>query len=204
MVRDWSSYTDETVDLVTALLCHNLDHVVLAIFQYLDTFGLASATSVCSTWCIFIGRVNQVDVTLAQSSITEENINDSHHVVSRWSHTVPLPFSLRCRDTIQTISLSGSLLACGLQNGEVQLWCLLNYSLLGVIVDHGSPVTAISIARLPYDTVRKVWPVLVLSGSWKGELKIYSVHDASPLCPIRVSRLVNDSSISRKLLSIHS
>ena len=64
MVRDWSSYTDDTVDLVTALLCHNLDHVVLAIFNHLDTFGLASAMSVCSSWCIFIGRY-LVDVTLA-------------------------------------------------------------------------------------------------------------------------------------------
>eukprot|EP00091_Calanus_sinicus_P000497 TRINITY_DN10418_c0_g1_i1.p1 TRINITY_DN10418_c0_g1~~TRINITY_DN10418_c0_g1_i1.p1 ORF type:complete len:263 (-),score=31.67 TRINITY_DN10418_c0_g1_i1:404-1084(-) len=187
MVRDWSAYNEDKHDLITALLCRNLDHIALSIFHYLDTFALTSSTAVCTSWCIFI----------------EERINNSTRVIAKWAKCVPPPHSLRCRDTIQTISLSGHLLACGLQNGEVQLWSLLTYSLLAVVADHGSPVTAVGIARLPYDHVRKIWPVLVLTGSWKGELRIYSVHDESPLCPVRLNRkLVKNISIHGSIAAV--
>merc|ERR1711892_316926 len=142
MVRDWSAYSEaceEQHDLITALLYRNLDHIALEIFEYLDTFGLTSVAAVCTTWSAFI----------------DENINKSSRVIAKWTKCVPPPQSLRCRDTIQTISL-------------------LTHSLLAVVADHGSPVTAVGIARLPYDTLRQIWPVLVLTGSWKGEVRIYS------------------------------
>jgi len=190
MVRDWSAYSEaceEQHDLITALLYRNLDHIALEIFEYLDTFGLTSVAAVCTTWSAFI----------------EENINKSSRVIAKWTKCVPQPQSLRCRDTIQTISLSGYLVACGLQNGEVQVWSLLTHSLLAVVADHGSPVTAVGIARLPYDTLRQIWPVLVLTGSWKGEVRIYSVHDQSPLCPIRLNRkLIKSISINGSIAAV--
>ena len=193
MVRDWSAYsiaTEEQQDLITALLYRNLDHIALQIFDYLDTFGVTSSAAVCTSWCAFIGNKTWQKLGSKPDSLSEENINKSRRVIEKWRKCVPAPHSLRCRDTIQTISLSRDLLACGLQNGEVQVWSLLTYTLLAVVADHGAPVTAVGIARLPYDQVRKIWPVLVITGSWKGELRIYSVHDQSPLSPIRLNRLV--------------
>jgi len=187
MVRDWSAYSDEQSDLITSLLCRNLDHIVVEIFNHLDSFGITSAAAVCTSWC----------------AIIEEYICSSSKVLAKWGKCVPSPNSLRCRDTIQCISLSGHLLACGLQNGEVQLWSLLTYSLMAVIADHGAPVTAVAIARLPYDTLRQIWPVLVLTGSWKGELRIYSVHDQSPLCSIRLKwKLVKNISIEGSIAAV--
>ena len=60
------------------------------------------------------------------------------------------------------------------------MWCLLRNSLLGVVTDHGLPVTAVAVARCG-DTQ------LVLSGSWRQELRVNTVDGSS--CPsIRLPR----------------
>ena len=57
---------------------------------------------------------------------------------------------LQCRDTISCCTLAGSTLACGLQNGEVQVWSLLTRRLLGVTTDHKSPVTCLALVTVQH------------------------------------------------------
>ena len=65
---------------------------------------------------------------------------------------------------------------------QVQLWSLLTHCLETVVTDHGHPVTAVSLACLGWGQV------LVLSGSWKQEVRIYSQQYKSNLPSIRLPR----------------
>ena len=65
---------------------------------------------------------------------------------------------------------------------QVQLWSLLTHCLETVVTDHGHPVTAVSLAGLSGGEV------LVLSGSWRQEVRIYSQHEKCNLPSLRLPR----------------
>ena len=65
---------------------------------------------------------------------------------------------------------------------QVQLWSLLTNCLETVVTDHGHPVTVVSLASLSGGQV------LVLSGSWRQEVRIYSQQDKSNLPSVRLPR----------------
>ena len=67
-------------------------------------------------------------------------------------------------------------------DAQVQLWSLLTHCLETVVTDHGHPVTAVSLASLSRGQV------LVLSGSWRQEVRIYSQQDKSNLPSVRLPR----------------
>jgi len=190
MVRDWSKYevtygSRESVyeDIISCLLSFNLDHVVQNIFSYLGSFSLHSALRVSPSWHQFI----------------VEQLMPEPKLEHKWSVKVPSPSYIKCRDTVQCSALSGHLLACGLRNGEVQLWNLLNNTLIGVVMDHRkTAVTAIAFACDEQDA-----PKLLLSGSWKGEMLVYSLKDKSQLVPVRFTKkLIKSISVHGSIAAV--
>ena len=65
---------------------------------------------------------------------------------------------------------------------QVQLWSLLTHCLETVVTDHTHPVTAVSLASLSGGQV------LVLSGSLRQEVRIYSQQDKTNLPSVRLPR----------------
>jgi len=186
MVRDWCQYKGEGVsededeggeDLVSLLLVFNLDHCVDLIASHLDVFSLGAAAGVCASWRSYFQRLVSPSLTCRV-----------------WRSPVPSPTFLHCRDTVQCLAVQSPLLVCGLHNGEVQLWSLLTNSLISVVADHTTPVTAVAISS---------FPALVLSASWRGELKLYNIKLRCSLPPMRLThRLVRAISVSGSIAAI--
>ena len=110
-------------------------------------------------------------------------------MISSWSRSDVVPQRrVKCRDTVQSLHLSDDLLVCGLQNGEVQVWSLARSSLDCLAGYHGTAVTAVAVARLPSSLSSSPGQILVLSGSWKQEVKLFSLTDSSPLSSVRLRR----------------
>ena len=104
---------------------------------------------------------------------------------------------VKCRDTVQSLALSGQTLVCGLQNGEVQVWSLTSRSLDCVAGYHGTAVTAVAVS----DTR----PAVILSGSWRQEVKLYNYPDHTQLPAVRLSsKLVRCISVSGRTAAVGS
>ena len=95
---------------------------------------------------------------------------------------------MSCRDTVQCVAVSGPWVVCGLQNGEAQLWSLLTGSLVGVVARHGAPVTAVGVASVEAGAGKGGVAQVVLTGSCKGEVRLWSVRTMSSLGSVRVDR----------------
>ena len=121
--------------------------------------------------------------------IVEDQIWSKRNVTRLLSAAPPPPCPLSCRDTVQCVAVSGPWVVCGLQNGEAQLWSLLTRSLAGpgVVARHGAPVTAVGVAAVEAGGAGGVSHV-VLTGSWKGEVRLWSVRTMSSLGSVRVDR----------------
>ena len=116
---------------------------------------------------------------------SEYNFTSSRRVISSWSRTDVVPQrSVKCRDTVQSLHLTGDQMVCGLQNGEVQVWSLVTRSLDCLAGYHGSAVTAVSVASLSSSPHQ----VIVLSGSWRQEVKLFSLTEAAQLGSVRLRR----------------
>ena len=133
---------------------------------------------------------------------SEYNFTSSRRIISSWSRSDVVPqLSVRCRDTVQSLHLSGDLLVCGLQNGEVQVWSLVRKCLDCLAGYHGTAVTAVALASLSSSPQQ----IIVLSGSWKQEVKLFSLSDSTQLSSVRLRRrLVRRIAVSGQTAAVAS
>ena len=123
-------------------------------------------------------------------------------MISSWSRSDVVPqLSVKCRDTVQSLHLSGDLLVCGLQNGEVQVWSLVRKCLDCLAGFHGTAVTAVAVASLSSSPQQ----IVVLSGSWRQEVKLFSLSDSAQLASVRLRRrLVRRIAVSGQTAAVAS
>ena len=126
-------------------------------------------------------------------------------MISSWSRRDVVPQRrFKCRDTVQSLQLAGELLVCGLQNGEVQVWSLVTRSLDCLAGYHGSAVTAVNVASLASPSCSHQ-EVIVISGSWEQEVKLFSLSECRQLPSVRLRRkLVRAISVSGRTAAVAS
>jgi len=70
MVRDWTLYKcDQSEDIISLLLLHNLDHIVCEVFSYLDSFTIKISARVSPSWKKFVESSVEIQYSQCQPQI---------------------------------------------------------------------------------------------------------------------------------------